>query len=105
MATTTPSILVDDIDIFEALGASDLPDSEKGALLLQMLDLIQGRVFDRIVDGMTEEEQDNMVDSLGEEEDAEKLEEFLMAKVPNYEQLFVEETKKLRHELVIKMAE
>lgn len=91
-------------DIFAAMGAADIPDEEKGALLARMLDLVQSRSLLKIVDKLSDEKKDEL-EKLSEQEDATELESFLIKSVPEYEQIFIDEAKRLRQELTIEFAE
>lgn len=96
-------------DIFAAMGAADIPDEEKGALLARMMDLVQSRALLKIVDGLNDadkQELETIIDAdENEGSDPNKLEKFLIEKVPQYEQIFLDEAKKLRQELTIEFAE
>lgn len=91
-------------DLFAALGASDIPDEDKGALLAKMLDLVQSRSIVKIYDRLSEEKQKEMED-LSDKEDPDILDNFLQENVPDFEQIFINEAKKLRQELTIEFAE
>ena len=89
-------------NIFELLGAEDISEEEKAALLTQMLDLIDTRVLDRVLEDLSEEERIEL-ERISKEDNTEAFEKFIEEKVPNYEALYVEEAKKLRQQLVIDM--
>ncbi|MFA6423520.1 MAG: DUF5663 domain-containing protein [Patescibacteria group bacterium] len=89
-------------DIFTDLGLTDLPDEEKGAILAKMIEVIQTRTLLRVADALTPEKQEEMK-KLGEGEDTEAMEKFLTDNAPNMTELFEEETKKLRQEMIDKM--
>lgn len=86
-------------DFFEAIGFKNLPEDEKAALLSKMMKLIEVRTLNKIIDTLTPE-QDEKLKNL-DQSDTEALENFLQADVPNYENLFYDEAKKLRQELLI----
>jgi succinate dehydrogenase flavin-adding protein (antitoxin of CptAB toxin-antitoxin module) len=91
-------------DLFESLGAKDIPNEEKGELLAKMMDLVQKRVVVRISEQLNDE-QIKEFERLVEAGDDEATEKYLEAQVPDYDRLFVEEAKKLRHELIINLSE
>ena len=91
-------------DIFAAMGAADIPDEEKGALLARMMDLVQSRSLLKIVDSLSESKKEEL-EKLVEGEDQAELESFLVQNVPSYEQIFTDEAKRLRQELTIEFAE
>lgn len=91
-------------DLFAALGASDIPDEDKGALLAKMMDLVQSRSIVVIYDQLSEEKKKEM-EELADKDDPDILEEFLNKNIPEYEQVFIDEAKKLRQELTIEFAE
>ena len=43
-------------DLFEAMGAGELSDTEKGALFAKMMEVVQGRAIARLGDEMSEED-------------------------------------------------
>lgn len=93
-------------DIFAAMGAADIPDAEKGELLVRMMDLVQSRALLKIVDKLNDDEKKELETMLDDENlEPEKLEKFIVDKVPDYEQLFVDESKRLRQELTIEFAQ
>jgi len=87
-------------DIFAVMGAGNIPDEDKGALLAKMLQVVQTRVLLKILDSLSDKE-DSELNAIADRGDAEELEQFLRTHVPNYDQLFEDEAKLLRQELVI----
>ena len=87
-------------DIFEAIGAQDLPEDEKGKLLSQMLEIVQTRVLTRIIELLPEEEAQKL-NEFAEKDDFDGAEAFIVEKVPNLEQIYKDEADKLRQELII----
>lgn len=90
-------------DLFEVLGATDLPDQEKAALLVQMIEIVQTRVLDKIFDMFNPQQRDELM-GLMEGENIDETERFLLTTVPNYYDMFELEAKQLRRELVTRMA-
>ncbi len=87
-------------DIFEALGATDLPEDEKGALLGKMIEAVETRVLTRIIELLPEEEA-KALNKFAEDDDFESAQKLMTEKVPNLEQIYKDETEKLRNELIV----
>lgn len=90
-------------DIFEALGASGIPEEEKGALLAKMAEVVQTRTLLHIVENLPPEKQDEL-QKISETGSPEDIEEFITQNVPDFEKIFLDEAKKLREELIIKLS-
>lgn len=86
-------------DLFEAIGFKNLPENEKAALLEKMMKLIEVRTLNKIIDTLSPEQDAKLKDL--DQNDTVALEKFLQEDVPNYEDLFYDEAKKLRQELLI----
>jgi hypothetical protein len=86
-------------DLFEAIGFKNLPEDEKAALLEKMMKLIEVRALNAVIDSLTPEQNEKLKNL--DQEDPDALENFLQEDVPNYEDLFYDEAKKLRQELLI----
>lgn len=91
-------------DLFDDLGAGDISEEEKGALLAKMVDLAMGRALHRISEKLSSEQLDEL-DKILEMDDFEKTEEYLKDIVPDYDQIFLDEANKLREELKIDLGE
>lgn len=87
-------------DLFEVIGAKDIPDEEKGELLNKMLDLVESRALLKMIDGLSEEQKQELT-TIQDQDDPDKLEEYLLKIAPNFPDLYVDEAKKLRQELII----
>lgn len=92
-------------DIFTALGASGIPDEEKGALLGQMIEIAQTRTLAKLIETLGEEEKAEL-EKIAEDEEAgpEVLENFITQKVPEFPEIFTDEIKKLKQELIVKFS-
>ena len=102
MIQTTKSIIEE--DLFDVLGAGEIPEEEKIALLYKMIVLVQQRVFNRALEEMSDETKDRLEKALEEDESPEVMEVFMQENIPNFAEIIDSESKKLRHELVISMA-
>ena len=92
-------------DIFDALGAGNIPEEEKGALLSQILLLIHQRVFMRVMHTLPEDAVKKLEAEAEQNEASQShLEEVIEQYVPNYSELYEEEARKVRHELIAKVA-
>ena len=87
-------------DIFEVIGAKDISEEEKGALMVSMLELINSRSLEKALDAMNPEQQERL-NSIIDDDNPEAFESFLLEAVPNYPQIIEDEAKKLRQELII----
>lgn len=90
-------------DIFDALGATDIPDEEKGELLLKILTLINQRVFMRVVDTLDQSKQEEFGIAL-ENDDPSAVDAFLTANISTYPKMYEEESLKVRHQLIASLA-
>lgn len=87
-------------DIFSALNASEITDEEKGALLVKMLDLVDSRCLDKVLDRVDEAARKE-IEKIVEDDDAAAFEQFIEKNVPDYAELYENEAEKLRQELII----
>lgn len=104
MDAQAPTKSVDQEDIFDVLGAGNIPEEEKGALLGQMLLLIQQRVFMRVMDTLPAEAVSMLETEAVENEETSQLEKIIEKYIPNYSDLYEEEARKVRQELIISAA-
>ncbi len=72
--------------IIKQLGLEDLPAEDQISLINQMTEAVLKRITISILEKLSEEEQDDF-NKLADQEDPEKMEEFLKSKVENYEQM------------------
>lgn len=91
-------------DIFADIGALDIDDVEKGVLLARMIDLVESRSLVKIVENLNDDKQKEL-EVLLDAEDVEPIEKFLEENVPEFEQIFIDEAKRLRQELKIELGE
>ena len=84
-------------NIIGLLGLESLPEAEKAEMVAKMTDLVQQKVIFRVMDMMTEEEQAKMAE-MGS--DPEGVIAFIVAKVPNFDQIMQEEIVNLKKELL-----
>lgn len=99
-ATTDPQYAE---ELFTALGADDIPDSDKAILLLRMASMVQTRVLDKVYQLLNPEAQQQLI-TLMESDNYEETERFLQSTVPGYNDMFLEEAKLLRRELISRVA-
>ena len=88
-----------DADIIAELGIASLPDDKKAALLASMVDLIQKRVTARLIEGLSEAELGEFT-KIAESQDGEALAAFAAARGKNLQDITVEETAKVKGELI-----
>ena len=87
-------------DIFEILGAKDIPDEEKGAILAKMVEVVSGRAIARLGEELSDEDRQKL-EELISADDTEAVDRFIIEKAPGFDSYFEEEAKKLRQELII----
>jgi len=91
-------------DLFNAIGMADLTDEEKAGLFVSMLDLLQARTIALIAEKATDEQRAKMQEIVSTDQPGEALEDYLEENFPEYPQMFEEEARKLREELIIKFS-
>ena len=90
-------------DIFDALGASGIPEEEKGELLMKILTLINQRVFMRVIDTLDQAKQEEFGTAL-ENDDPNAVDSFLTTNIAGYPKMYEEEALKVRHQLIASLA-
>lgn len=104
MDTNAQNVLSDDQKdkvektIFDAIGAGDIPEEEKGALLAKMMELIESRVITKVYDSLSEDKRKEM-EKASEADDPRVLEQFLTNEFPNLEKMYTDEAERLKLEL------
>lgn len=89
------------IDLIKELGLDTLSQNQQEELLLQVGEVIQQRIILRIVDEMKDEDKDRFTALLDKsDENPDEVEEFLKEKVPNLDQISVEEIGRYKGELL-----
>ena len=85
-------------DVAESLGLRFLPEEKQGEVLTGVLGIISKRAGMRIVEKFSEEEakEFNQIPK----DDLEKMEEFMIAKNSDAEEIFKEEAEKVKEELL-----
>ncbi|MCX6808454.1 MAG: DUF5663 domain-containing protein [Candidatus Berkelbacteria bacterium] len=91
-------------ELFSAIGMKDLTDEQKAALFLQMLDLIQTRVIAEITDKATESQREELEAVINDGQPADEMQAYLDKNFPEYPEIFENESRKLREELIIKFS-
>ena len=86
-------------NILVELGLQDLAEDRKLELLSQMSNLIQKRVLLRVIKSLSVEDKEKFDQLLGKENESE-IYRFLIAKVPNIEEITDEEVIKFKEEVV-----
>jgi hypothetical protein len=85
--------------LFTTLGLDNIPQEQKDELLQGMIDTVLNRIFTRIEPVLTEQDLTEM-QSLEKEPDADqKINQFLLSRVPNLEGIAQEEIELFRDEL------
>jgi|GEM_PF-6215352 len=90
-------------DIFVVLGAQNCTDDEKAVLLARMVEIVQTRVMEKIFNRLSETEKDEFLRLL-ESASSDDMNDYLGQHVPGFEQMYEDEGKMLRQELILKLA-
>lgn len=90
-------------DIFTAIGAKDLTDDDKAKLFVKMIESVQIRTIGKIFETLDQDKKLEL-EKIIEEEEAPEMDRFLDDNVPNYEEIFASEAKKLQLELIKEFA-
>ncbi len=88
-----------DKNIIVELGLQELSDERKIELLSKMSDLIQKRVLLKVIQSLSVADKEEFNRLLGKENDQETY-RFLIAKVPNIEEITEEEVGKFKEEII-----
>lgn len=84
--------------LIELLEIESLPDEEKAAILDQASEIVLGRIFLRVDDELKGDDVRAEFDKLLDGKDADKIFEFLSAKIPDLPQIMEEEILKYKKE-------
>lgn len=85
-------------NIIKILGIEKLDDEKKAALLDQMIDLLQKRLFARLIESAPDEKKQEFL-SLAESANETAKENFIKENFPNLSEIMAEEIVKLKEEL------
>lgn len=85
-------------DIFKELGLENISENEKVELLLEMAKTVQMRISDRVINQLTEADQKKLDELMAKNDDI-AIDEFLTAKVPNIDDIAMEELVKFKQEM------
>jgi len=84
--------------ILEELGLKDLPEETQIKLLTQMTESVLKRITIKVLERLSEEDRKEF-EKLQAAGDPEKVNQFLTAKIPNYEQLVQEIVTEFKEEM------
>lgn len=87
------------IDIIKELGLDGLPEEEKDNLISSMAEALQMKITNRVMEVLMPEERKEM-DKLVAAGDEQKVEAYVVAKVPGLDSIAREEAIKFRDELL-----
>lgn len=85
-------------NILQELGLQDLPEATQIKLLTQMTESVLKRITVRVLEQLSEQDREEF-DKLQASGDAEKVDQFLKAKIPNYEQMLKEVVAEFKEEM------
>jgi len=100
--TPSPTIPFEE-DLFVVLGAQNSSEDEKAILLARMIEIVQTRVMEKIYNALTEQEREEFMRLL-ESTDSDDVNTYVSQRVPNFQNLYEEEGRILRQELIVKLA-
>jgi len=87
-----------DIDLLAEIGMDKLPVEEQAAMMQEMGDSIMGAVMVRVVPMLDEASQKELDTLLEGADDPQQLQDFLNAKVPEFQQIVTEEVENFKQE-------
>lgn len=85
--------------ILDELGLGDLPQEQKDQLLNQMIDSLNTRILNRVSNVLTDEDVDNLEKLSEQDPTGDLANQFLAAKVPNFNAIALEETDRFKREM------
>lgn len=84
----------------EELGLGSLPQEKQEALLAKMTEVVLKRIYVETMDKLTEADQETYAKMIEEKATPEELEKFLVAKIPNYDELVKKVVDGFREEML-----
>ena len=88
-------------DLFDELGLDTLSPEERVRFLEEMGGVVQQRVMIRVFDGLSDEQKDKLEAIIqGNPDDPQKIVAYVLAALPNYEALALEEIALYKKELM-----
>jgi len=87
-------------NIIDLLGLQNLPADRQQALMQQMSQVLQDRITDRLVEGMSKDQRDQFERLLNTDPTPEQIDAFFKATVPDYVDLAMDELVRFKKELV-----
>ncbi len=86
------------------LGLEDLPEAEKVDLLLQLTEVVQARLTERVIDLMSDEELAGF-NKILDEKGNDSATAYVLEVIPNYEAMALEEYRKVVNEVQTQQGE
>ncbi|MDP3965162.1 MAG: DUF5663 domain-containing protein, partial [bacterium] len=87
-------------NIIDLLGLSNLPEEKKTALTNKMAEVLESRISERVLGELSETDQKNFDTLLQANPSSEKIQEWLTAHVPNFNEITAEEALKFKKQMV-----
>lgn len=88
------------VDLIKELGLEDLPEEQQEKMLMDMGEIIQQRIILRVAEGLSDEDKENFVKILEEKkEQPEEIEKFIREKVPEIDDIIMEEVGRYKQEI------
>ncbi|MGM0482416.1 MAG: DUF5663 domain-containing protein [Patescibacteria group bacterium] len=85
-------------NLLEELGLEDLPEETQTRILEAMTESLLKRITLRILEELSEEDREEF-EKIREEQDAQKTENFLREKIPNYDEIVEEVSSSFKEEM------
>lgn len=73
--------------LLDELGLSNLPQEKKDALLIKMTEVILKKIFVEVMDKLNDQAKEEYEKLIAEKAGPEKMDEFLKARIANYDSL------------------
>ncbi len=86
-------------NIIDLLGLQQLSEDRKQQLLAQMVQVVQDRITDRLIEAMSADQRQKFDQLLNTNPEPKQLDDFFHANIPDYEQIAADEVAKFKEEM------
>ena len=86
-------------NLIDELGLTDLSQDKKDQLLIKMTEVVLKRIFLETVEKLNEKDREEYAKMIEENASPEKLEEFLQAKIENYDEMVKKIVEEFKEEM------
>lgn len=91
---------IDQKDIIEELGLSNLPSIQKEEIFEKMMDLLMKRVLIRATDELSGDDKKVLIDMAERDAKPDEVEDFVSKKIPSMEEIIKEETESFKKQMI-----